>query len=278
MEAPANSPRRSAPPVPGNDAGLNAAIEMPAAWAATAATLLHILCAGPYDRSGMDLRYASLPVFSGDLSQRRVAADQIVRGVNMSWNRSVRRTVLRLRLGPATISVALGLVVAGCGSQRAELQVQVTQLGPYTHAAKAPDCQMPVLDQMPVKNLSEVAIVEVWADSKDQPPDVLPALQRKACETGADALVVINSQHQDVKNLLYKASPNQTLTSVTEHQAYASGADYIKEAEHTRRIGEAGHNGFYVDAVAIEYLAAEERPTIRGKPATVIDSIPTPHG
>jgi len=135
-----------------------------------------------------------------------------------------------------------------------------------------------VLGLMPLRNLSEVAIVEVWADAKDQPPDVLPALQRKACETGADALVIINSQHQDVKNLLYGASPNQTLTSVTEHQAYANPGDYIKEAEHTRRIGEAGHNGFYVDAVAIDYLAEDVHPTVKGMPSTVIDSINNPHG
>jgi hypothetical protein len=193
----------------------------------------------------------------------------------MSWKRIARyigRTFAR-----APMCVAFGLLIAGCFSQK-PLQVQVTQLAPYARAAKAPDCQMPVLGMMPLRNLSEVAIVEAWADSKDQPPDVLPALQRKACETGADALVIINSQHQDVKNLLYGASPNQTLTSVTEHQAYASPGDYIKEAEHTRRIGEAGHNGFYVDAVAIDYLAEDSHPSVKGMPATVIDSINNPHG
>jgi hypothetical protein len=194
----------------------------------------------------------------------------------MSGKRNSRRS--ELRLGRAAIYLALGAILAGCSSNSKELQVEVTQLGPYTNAAKAPDCQMPVLGVMPLRNLSQVAIVEVWADSKDQPPDVLPALQRKACETGADALVIINSEHQDVKNLLYGASPNQTLTNVTEKQAYASPGDYIKEAEHTRRIGEAGHNGFYVDAVAINYLPEDVQPSAKGMPATVIDSIQTPHG
>jgi hypothetical protein len=212
--------------------------------------------------------------FGDDQMFRRI---QAVRREMMSWNCTVQRG--GLKAGRGTICLALGMVIAGCSSQKSALQVQVTQLAPYTHAAKAPDCQMPVLGMMPLKNLSQVAIVEVWADQKDQPPDVLPALQRKACETGADALVIINSDHQDVKNLLYAASPNQTLTSVTEHSAYADPGDYIREAEHTRRIGEAGHNGFYVDAVAITCLSeVDSRPSVKGVPATVIDSLRTPHG
>jgi hypothetical protein len=194
----------------------------------------------------------------------------------MDWSYSIRQ--MGLKIVRATIWIAVGGVIAGCGSQRAPLQVQVTQLGPYIHAAKQPDCQMPVLELMPLQGLSQIAIVEVWADQKDQPPDVLPALRRKACETGADALVIINSAHQDIKNLLYAATPNQTMNEITGHNAYASPKDYIVEAEHTRRIGEAGHNGFYVDAVAINYVAKRERPAVRSAPSTVIDSIQTPHG
>jgi hypothetical protein len=190
-----------------------------------------------------------------------------------SWG--MRRTGMKLirRTG----WIALAMAVAGCASQKTPLQVAVTQLGPYTHAAKAPDCKMPVLGLMPLGSLSQIAIVEIWADQKDQPPDVLPALQRKACETGADALVIINSEHQDVKNLLYGATPNQTLNDVTSHDAYASPKDYINEAEHTRRIGEAGHNGFYVDAVAINYAAKSGQPTVGSAPTTV-DSVRVPPG
>jgi hypothetical protein len=196
--------------------------------------------------------------------------------VVMKSSCSIRQTGLKLIR--ATIWIGVSAVIAGCGSQRAPLQVQVTQLGPYIHAAKQPNCQMPVLELMPLQGLSQIAIVEVWADQKDQPPDVLPALQRKACETGADALVIINSAHQDIKNLLYAATPNQTMNEVTGHNAYASPKDYIVEAEHTRRIGEAGHNGFYVDAVAINYVAKREQPTVGSAPSTVIDSIQMPHG
>jgi hypothetical protein len=113
---------------------------------------------------------------------------------------------------------------------------------------------MPVLDTMPLTNYEEVAIVEAWADLRDQSGQVMPELQRKACETGADALVVVNSAHQDIKNMLYRASPNETQTDVDAKDASSNQAgDYIREAEHTRRLGEAGHNGFYIDAVAIDY-------------------------
>ncbi len=194
----------------------------------------------------------------------------------MNWSCTIRQTGLKLIR--ATMWVAISAVIAGCASQKSPLQVAVTQLGPYTHAAKAPDCRMPVLELMPLGSLSQIAIVEVWADQKDQPPDVLPALLRKACETGADALVIINSEHQDIKNLLYAATPNETLNEVTSHDAYASPKDYINEAEHTRRVGEAGHNGFYVDAVAINYVAKRGRPTIGSAPSTVIDSVRMPPG
>jgi hypothetical protein len=137
---------------------------------------------------------------------------------------------------------------------------------------------MPVLESMPLQTLSQIAIVEAWADEKDQPPDVLPALQRKACETGADALVIINSQHQDIKNLLYAATPNESMNDLTRQNGYASPGDYIKTAEHTRRIGEAGHNGFYVDAVAIDYGAKDDKQAGETVPSTVIDSIRTPPG
>jgi hypothetical protein len=139
------------------------------------------------------------------------------------------------------------------------MQVDVTPLAPYVHAAKAPDCRMPVLEAMPLATYRQVAIVEAWADLKDEQSDVLPALRRKACETGADALVILNSQHQDIKNLLYAATPNETMDQTTKQNVYAGQGQYIAEMEHTRRIGEAGHNGFYVDAVAINYNNPEDK-------------------
>lgn len=167
----------------------------------------------------------------------------------------------------------LAMAVAGCSDQKDPLTVEVTQIGPYEHAAKPPDCNMPVLDTLPLTNYEQVAIVEAWAGLKDQPDKVMPELRRKACETGADALVVVNSAHQDIKNLLYRATPNEAQTDVDTKNASSNQAgDYIREAEHTRRLGEAGHNGFYIDAVAINYrpssgkTAGPEGNSIVGNP------------
>jgi hypothetical protein len=161
---------------------------------------------------------------------------------------------------PVTILYGgLALNVGGCSEQRTQMQVSVTQLAPYANAAKAPDCPIPVLEAMPMGSYTQVAIVEAWADLKDTKDDVLPALRRKACETGADALVILNSTHQDVKQLLYQASPNEQLTDTTQQNVYAGQGEYIQEMEHTRRLGEAGHNGLYIDAVAITYKSAGDK-------------------
>ena len=159
----------------------------------------------------------------------------------------------------AALLATLATVIAGCGTQRVPMQVNVTQLAPYVHAAKDPTCSMPVFESMPLANYRQVAIVEAWADLKDQENDVIPALKRKACETGADALVILNSEHQDIKHLLYQASPNETLNEVTQQNTYAGQGAYIAEVEHTRRMGEPGHNGLYIDAVAINYGKTEDK-------------------
>jgi hypothetical protein len=161
-----------------------------------------------------------------------------------------------------SVSVAIAINAAGCSSQRTPMEVSVTQLAPYTNAAKEPGCTMPVLESMPMGTFTQVAIVEAWADLKENNNDVLLALRRKACETGADALVILNSTHQDVKQLLYQASPNEQLNETTQQNVYASQGDYIQEMEHTRRIGEAGHNGLYIDAVAITYNKTDNKDSV----------------
>ena len=148
---------------------------------------------------------------------------------------------------------ALAIGTGACSEHRTPMEVSVTQLAPYVNAAKDPGCTIPVLETMPMGTYTQVAIVEAWADIKDTKDDVLPALRRKACETGADALVIVNSTHQDIKQLLYQASPNEQLNQTTQQNVYAGQGEYIQQMEHTRRIGEAGHNGLYIDAVAITY-------------------------
>lgn len=144
---------------------------------------------------------------------------------------------------------------AGCAATRMPLEVDVTQLGPYLHAAKGPDCKMPVLLDPPTVSYRQIAIVEAWADIHDKAHQVIPALQRKACETGADAILILNARHQNVKSTLYAATPNETSMAQTESgNAYVDRGAYIRAMEHMRRIGERGHRGYYIDAVAIDYV------------------------
>jgi hypothetical protein len=161
----------------------------------------------------------------------------------------------------------LGCIAAGTGcATKAPLQVSLTQIAPYQHAAKPPDCAIPVLESEPMARFRQVAIVEAWADIKDTDTDVLPALRRKACETGADALLIVNSRHQDPKNLLYAPTPNETQNQVDSATGYDTKT-YIATMEHTRRLGEAGHSGYYVDAIAIDYVNKDtDGQAASGKP------------
>jgi hypothetical protein len=182
--------------------------------------------------------------------------------------KSTRMRKVRSGWVMAGLCAAFTMNAAACSNQRTPLDVSVTQLAPYVNAAKDPNCTIPILSAMPMGSYTQVAIVEAWADVKDTKEDVLPGLRRKACETGADALVILNSTHQDVKQLLYQASPNQQLTETTQQNVYAGQGEYIQEMEHTRRIGEPGHNGLYIDAVAISYNKADEKSSPDGTSAT----------
>jgi hypothetical protein len=156
----------------------------------------------------------------------------------------------------------LAMSATGCATAtKKTLRVDLTQLAPYVHAAKPPDCTMPVMESMPIGDYKQVAIVEAWGSLADETPDLLPALTRRACEAGADALVIINSQHQDIKHLLYAATPNDTFNEASKKNSFADPGDYIRAMEHTRQIGEAEHSGFYIDAVAINRSPTEVKHT-----------------
>jgi hypothetical protein len=178
----------------------------------------------------------------------------------------VRFQAALVRMLPAVVSATCAMCAGGCSTGRTPMQVSVTQIAPYVNAAKDPDCTIPVLKEMPMGTYTQIAIVEAWADLKDTKDDVLPALRRKACETGADALVILNSTHQDIKQLLYQATPNEQHTDTTKQNVYAGQGDYIQEMEHTHGIGEAGHNGLYIDAVAISYDKTDGTATASPRP------------
>jgi hypothetical protein len=97
------------------------------------------------------------------------------------------------------IAIIIGLTIAAVGcAHLVSLPPQVTlsEVEPSGRAAKPPDCNMPVLRREPLTDYRKVAIVEALGNHFANEADVLPAVQRKACETGADAIVVLTSRAQ----------------------------------------------------------------------------------
>jgi len=79
-------------------------------------------------------------------------------------------------------------------------QVTLSEMEPSGRAAKPPDCDMPVLRHEPLRDFRKVAIVEGLGNVYATEAEVLPAVQRKACETGADAIVVNTSKSQTTES------------------------------------------------------------------------------
>jgi len=75
-------------------------------------------------------------------------------------------------------------------------RVSLTEIEPSGHSAKPPDCDMPVLRADPTRPFRKVAIVEALGNVFANEDRVLPVVKGKACETGADAIVVNTSKSQ----------------------------------------------------------------------------------
>ncbi|MGB8683290.1 MAG: hypothetical protein WCD12_10430 [Candidatus Binatus sp.] len=99
--------------------------------------------------------------------------------------------------------IILGLTIAAAGCAHVVSlppQVTLSEVEPSGRAAKPPDCNMPVLRHEPLRDFRKVAIVEAMGNRYASEADVLPALQRKACETGADAIIVLTSRAQTTED------------------------------------------------------------------------------
>src|SRR5271156_2926369 len=108
-------------------------------------------------------------------------------------------TSLLVRL--SIIIVGMAIASAGCPSLVSlPPQVTLSEVEPSGRAAKPPDCNMPVLRHEPLRDYRKVAIVEALGNRHDVEADVLPAVKRKACETGADAIVVTESRAQTTED------------------------------------------------------------------------------
>jgi hypothetical protein len=157
----------------------------------------------------------------------------------------VRTTVgtLMPRRGPALIGILV--FVSGCGGQKDPPETAISWLAPQLRAAKPADCSMPLLSQLPNVDYQQIAIVEVSDDYDADPHEVTDLARRKACETGADALVILENQQQKRGQPLPGFSAEEGKDVGPE-----SGAN-IRAREHAPEVGEVGHKGRFLDAIAI---------------------------
>jgi len=90
---------------------------------------------------------------------------------------------------------------------------------------------MPLLSALPLTAYQELAIVEVTADYDSSEAEVVKLARGKACETGADALVLLENRKQGTD-----LPPMQ----IGEHAPDPG-------------VGEVGHKGRFLNSVAIVY-------------------------
>jgi hypothetical protein len=98
---------------------------------------------------------------------------------------------------------AVALTLGGC-FKAVELPPQIvyTEIEPSGHAAKPANCDMPVLRHEPLTEYRKVGLVEGTGNAFAAESDVLPAVRRKACENGVDAIVILVSKSQTSESLV----------------------------------------------------------------------------
>ncbi len=154
-------------------------------------------------------------------------------------------------LAKPCLALILLLCAAACSSEpNMPPTATVTEIETTTRPAKDPNCYMPVIYAEPTVDYRKIAIVDAWASLKYSQDQVLEEVKRKACETGADAVLLLSGTQQVTRRLLYEGAPNPTRLA---GGADAAPGDYIMDREKASDIGTVGHRGTYVDAVAIVY-------------------------
>jgi hypothetical protein len=179
-----------------------------------------------------------------------------------------KSTRTRSALAGAALLAAFSGAAAGCFDAKRPTQVMVTQVAPAMHPAKPPDCNMPVLTSEPTVGYQQIAIVEAWADINEDPAAVLPELKRKACGTGAEALLILSGKKQDADLQLYSVTPNENETAVTAaNRSPNQSGDYVNKMQYRPKVGEEGHTGYYINGIAIDY-ASGTSTAATGQPST----------
>ena len=99
--------------------------------------------------------------------------------------------------------LAAPMCVGGCiKAVRLPARAVYTEIEPSGSAAKPPDCDISILHHEPLADYRKVGLVEGTGSVYDSEADVLPAVKRKACESGADAIVILTSKSQTTEGLV----------------------------------------------------------------------------
>ena len=164
--------------------------------------------------------------------------------------------------GPASIALAVELAaiwlfLGGCFEfEIPEPSATVSPMTSIMRPAKGPNCPLQVLSAMPVADVQQLALVDTWGDQSANDADLLPVLKSKACEVGADAVVITSDKSQHEGELLEGYDPG-VHSNVGGHGAPAN----VSKRMHDPTVGEVGHGGHYMSGVAIAF-------TKRGQDAT----------
>ena len=151
-------------------------------------------------------------------------------------------------LSGAVLAAALA-TLPGCATAKDPPESSVSWLAPQTRAAKPFDCPIPLLTALPNADYQQIAIIEVAGDYNADNREVYGLVRRKGCETGADALVILEDQRQE------RGKPLPGYSADDKDVGPESGGN-ARAREHTAEVGEEGHKGRILNAVAIIYKSA----------------------
>jgi hypothetical protein len=161
----------------------------------------------------------------------------------------------RARGALAAVLAAIALSIAGCFEF--EVPAPSTTVSPMTSVmrpAKAPDCPIQVLTTMPTTDFQQLALLDTWGDQSAKDVDLLPVLKRKACEIGADAVVITSdkSQHEGDQLVGWDSGTSSTVSAKTAN---------VSQRMHDPEVGEVGHGGHYMSGVAIAFGKGGQQTT-----------------
>jgi hypothetical protein len=98
--------------------------------------------------------------------------------------------------------IALAIGALGCREAISPPpQATIAEIEPSGRPARGPNCSIPILRSEPLTDYRKVAIIEGLGSRYDSESDVMPVVIRKACETGADAILIIASKGQTSENM-----------------------------------------------------------------------------